>query len=37
MPVLSRNSKTFIELQRWLTSIPLDRRIEKNLIYHISN
>ena len=36
MPVISRNSKSFMKLQRWLTKIPLDQRVEKNLIYHIS-
>ena len=37
MPVLSNNSKSFMKLQRWLTRIPLNQRVEKNLIYHISN
>jgi len=32
---ISGNSKSFIDLQRWLTSIPLGSRVEKNLIYHI--
>ncbi len=32
----SGDSKSFIELQRWLTNIPLDRRVEKNLIYHVA-
>ena len=29
-------SNSFINLQRWLTSVPLDQRIEKALIYHVS-
>ncbi len=37
MPVFSANSQSFIKLQRWLTNIPLDQRVEKNLIYHVSN
>ncbi len=32
----SGDSKSFIRLQRWLTNIPLDRRVEKNLIYHVA-
>lgn len=28
--------KTFIKLQRWLTTIPLNQRVEKNLIYYVS-
>ena len=32
----SGDSKSFIKLQRWLTNIPLDRRVEKNLIYHVA-
>ena len=34
--VFSDKSQDFIKLQRWLTNIPLDQRIEKNLIYHVS-
>ena len=34
--VFSGNSQNFIELQRWLTGIPLDQRIEKVLLYHVS-
>ena len=34
--VFSANSQDFVKLQRWLTNIPLNERIEKNLIYHIS-
>ena len=33
----SGESNSFIKLQRWLTSVPLDQRIEKALIYHVSN
>ena len=36
MQVFSGNSKNFIELQRWLTGIPLDQRVEKALLYHVS-
>ena len=36
MPVFSGDSQSFIKLQRWLTNIPLNQRVEKNLIYHIS-
>ena len=36
MPVLSQDSEGFIELQRWLSTIPLNQRVERNLIYHIS-
>ena len=36
MPVFSANSQSFIKLQRWLSNIPLDQRVEKNLIYHVS-
>ncbi len=32
----SGDSKSFIKLQRWLTNIPLDRRVEKNLVYHVA-
>jgi hypothetical protein len=32
----SGDSNSFIKLQRWLTSVPLDQRIEKALIYHVS-
>lgn len=32
----SGESNSFIKLQRWLTSVPLDQRIEKALIYHVS-
>jgi len=35
--VLSGESGDFVKLQRWLTNIPLDRRVEKNLIYHVSD
>lgn len=34
--IVSKNSKSFFELQQWLSKIPLDRRIEKALIYHVS-
>jgi len=36
MPLLSKNSKDFIKLQRWLATIPLNERVERNLVYHIS-
>ena len=32
----SGDSNSFIKLQRWITSVPLDQRIEKTLIYHVS-
>ncbi len=34
--VFSDNSHNFLELQRWLTKIPLNQRIEKALLYHVS-
>ncbi len=34
--VFAGESRSFIELQRWLTNIPLDQRVEKNLPYHVS-
>ena len=34
--IISKESKSFLELQYWLSKIPLDRRIEKALIYHVS-
>ncbi len=37
MPVLSKDSEGFIKLQRWLATIPLNQRVERNLVYHISN
>ena len=37
MPLFSKNSKDFIKLQRWLATIPLNERVERNLVYHISN
>ena len=36
MRTFSGQGQSFIKLQRWLTNIPLDQRVEKNLIYHIS-
>jgi len=36
MQVFSGNSQNFIALQRWLTGIPLDQRVEKALLYHVS-
>lgn len=36
MKVISPNSQSFVKLQRWLTNIPLDQRVEKNLIYHVA-
>ena len=35
--VFSGNSQSFVKLQRWLTNIPLNQRVEKDLVYHISN
>jgi hypothetical protein len=35
-PVFSGESQSFIKLQRWLTNIPLNQRVEKNLVYHIA-
>ena len=37
MPLLSQDSEGFIKLQRWLALIPLNERVERNLVYHISN
>ena len=34
--VFSGKSQDFVKLQRWLTNIPLNQRVEKNLIYHVS-
>ncbi len=34
--VFSGESQSFVKLQRWLTNIPLNQRVEKNLIYHVS-
>ena len=34
--VISKDSKSFLELQHWLSKIPLNRRIEKALMYHVS-
>ena len=36
MQVFSSNSQTFIDFQRWLASIPLNQRVEKALLYHVS-
>ncbi len=36
LQTFSGKSKNFVELQRWLTGIPLDQRTEKALIYHVS-
>jgi len=36
MPVFSGESQSFVKLQRWLTNIPLNQRVEKNLVYHVS-
>jgi hypothetical protein len=36
MQVFSGHSQNFIDLQRWLTGIPLDQRVEKVLLYHVS-
>ncbi len=32
----SEKSQEFVKLQRWLTNIPLNQRVEKNVIYHVS-
>ena len=34
--VFSGQSQHFVKLQRWLTNIPLNQRVEKNLVYHVS-
>ena len=34
--VFSGKSQDFVKLQRWLTNIPLNQRVEKNLVYHVS-
>ena len=36
LKILPRSSDDFIELQQWLSKIPLNRRIEKVMLYHIS-
>ena len=36
LQTFSGKSKNFVELQRWLTGIPLDQRTEKALVYHVS-
>jgi hypothetical protein len=36
MKVFSGKGENFIQMQRWLTNIPLNQRVEKNLIYHVS-
>ena len=35
VPVIASGSQNFLELQRWLTTIPLNQRVEQNLIYHV--
>lgn len=35
VPVIATDSQNFLELQRWLTTIPLNQRVEQNLIYHV--
>ncbi len=37
IPVFSGESQSFTQLQHWLTRIPLDQRVEKNLVYLVSN
>jgi len=37
LKVFSGNSQSFVKLQRWLTNIPLNQRVEKNVVYHVSN
>ena len=37
LKILPRDSDNFIKLQQWLSKIPLNRRTEKVLIYHISS
>ena len=37
LKVFSENSQSFVKLERWLTTIPLDQRIEKNVMYHVSS
>jgi hypothetical protein len=34
--IFSGKSQDFVKLQRWLTNIPLNQRVEKNLVYHVS-
>ena len=34
--IFSHESQHFLAFQRWLTNIPLDQRIEMNLMYHVS-
>jgi len=36
MSTFSGQSQSFIKLQRWLIHIPLNQRVEKTLIYHVS-
>ena len=37
LKVFSGNSQSFVKLERWLTTIPLNQRVEKNVVYHVSN
>ena len=37
LKVFSGNSQSFVKLQRWLTNIPLNQRVEKDVLYHVSN
>ena len=37
LQTFSKESENFISLQKWLTKIPLDQRIEKVLMYYISD
>lgn len=36
MRMFSGQSQSFIKLQQWLTNIPLNQRVEKNLVYHVA-
>jgi len=36
LPVIAPGSQNFLDLQRWLTTTPLDQRVEQNLLYHVA-
>ena len=37
LSIFPKDSKSFFELQQWLSKIPLNRRVEKALVYHVSD
>lgn len=36
MPIFDANSRSFVDFQRWLTNISLDQRVEKAVVYHVT-